>query len=632
MIELEVLQNTQEIDLEADNALASEIAALKVNKPLIGSTPTDGTDGQVLVTNGDGSTRWDDPDEIIDPTEIASAVTDWLDDNVDPVGSAVVVDVSLSIAGAAADAKVTGDAITDLKSDLDEQKEIIEQNEDAILDLQKIGDDCRIYVKTTDYTLYSGYRWGISNGVASKTEFAYGDAIEMDYNPLFQYRFVGKSNTNSTFAFRYTLEDGTSVAETVYNNGAIGIYPIAPPTGTVKLLITADNSVPRWFMEISTFESTTPLHKFTELVNNSNYVKTIDGSLILGDISSGNLTGSTTRMATPNLQEFTQNCYLTCDWTKYRIYVWAYYSGSWHGEGWTEGDIAVNLAKKYRFLVGRNSSINPQTGDLTAEEQAEIKAVTYYIYPNNSARKTGDFISICHQGYSETESLGNNILSGYALAKKYGFDYGECDIKLTSDNKLVCCHDASFVDATTGVTIVIEDHTLAELQTYDYYGTTIATFEEVLKACKTNGIGLAIDHINSVNIDYLFPIIKKYGMQKQVVYLIGWASGNPNYANNIFTKILNFYKKSWVMFMANPSTEDEIITYINDLTFGAEKVSVTVSYSNYTDSALADLIDELSGNVTVAVWTIDSIPTAKKYLPYVVAITSNKVSSYMILE
>ena len=49
---------------------------------------------------------------------VPGAVTAWLDENVDPVGSAVVVDSSLSISGAAADAKATGDGLTDLKNSL----------------------------------------------------------------------------------------------------------------------------------------------------------------------------------------------------------------------------------------------------------------------------------------------------------------------------------------------------------------------------------------------------------------------------------------------------------------------------------------------------------------------------------
>lgn len=46
------------------------------------------------------------------PVLIGTQVTDWLNENVDPVGSAVVVDTTLTIAGAAADAKVTGAART----------------------------------------------------------------------------------------------------------------------------------------------------------------------------------------------------------------------------------------------------------------------------------------------------------------------------------------------------------------------------------------------------------------------------------------------------------------------------------------------------------------------------------------
>lgn len=51
-------------------------------------------------------------------THVGEDVTRWLTANVNPVGSAVVVDSSLSISGAAADAKVTGDKIIDLDNSL----------------------------------------------------------------------------------------------------------------------------------------------------------------------------------------------------------------------------------------------------------------------------------------------------------------------------------------------------------------------------------------------------------------------------------------------------------------------------------------------------------------------------------
>lgn len=49
---------------------------------------------------------------------IPGEVSEWLEENVDPVGSAVVVDSTLTISGAAADAKVTGDELSNLKTQL----------------------------------------------------------------------------------------------------------------------------------------------------------------------------------------------------------------------------------------------------------------------------------------------------------------------------------------------------------------------------------------------------------------------------------------------------------------------------------------------------------------------------------
>lgn len=69
--------------------------------------------------------------------DIADNVTDWLDEHVDPVGSAVVLDDTLTISGAAADAKAAGDGINDLKADLSQLEDVI--YDDSVYDWSKIG-------------------------------------------------------------------------------------------------------------------------------------------------------------------------------------------------------------------------------------------------------------------------------------------------------------------------------------------------------------------------------------------------------------------------------------------------------------------------------------------------------------
>lgn len=63
--------------------------------------------------------------------DIPTTVTAWLTEHVDPVGSAVVVDDTLSITGAAADAKVTGDEFISIKDGLLKSKTNDEEPLDA---------------------------------------------------------------------------------------------------------------------------------------------------------------------------------------------------------------------------------------------------------------------------------------------------------------------------------------------------------------------------------------------------------------------------------------------------------------------------------------------------------------------
>lgn len=89
--------------------LQSQVTSLNSNKI---DKPTSVAAGKFLQTDSNGDAVWGN---AASPTDVANAVTDWLDDNI-PTGQTVAVDQSLTVSGAAADAKVVGGGISDLKS------------------------------------------------------------------------------------------------------------------------------------------------------------------------------------------------------------------------------------------------------------------------------------------------------------------------------------------------------------------------------------------------------------------------------------------------------------------------------------------------------------------------------------
>ena len=87
-----------------DTQIENTITTLDNNKL---DKPSGVQAGKFLQTDSHGDAVWGNS---ASPTEIANAVTDWLDDNV-PTGQTVAIDRSLLVDGAAADSKTTGDAI-----------------------------------------------------------------------------------------------------------------------------------------------------------------------------------------------------------------------------------------------------------------------------------------------------------------------------------------------------------------------------------------------------------------------------------------------------------------------------------------------------------------------------------------
>lgn len=109
---------------------------------------------------------------------------------------------------------------------------------------------------------------------------------------------------------------------------------------------------------------------------------------------------------------------------------------------------------------------------------------------NRSALYSYSTISSAHRGLSSLAP--ENTAPAFVLAKLHGFEYGETDIRVTSDGKFVCVHDQTLTRVTNGVlTGRVENYTLAELQAVDFgifmgeewKGTKVLTLEEYLDLC-----------------------------------------------------------------------------------------------------------------------------------------------------
>lgn len=239
--------------------------------------------------------------------------------------------------------------------------------------------------------------------------------------------------------------------------------------------------------------------------------------------------------------------------------------------------------------------------------------------------------AVAHQGLSNTSQYyGNSRLSSIINASKYGFDYCETDLVFTSDNIPVCCHDTTFVDSTTSETVDITSKTYEQLQTYNYYGEKIASFENVLKACKLNGMGLFIDHVTEATegdvdnrISILTQIVQKYNMQNSVKWICGRTS--------VITKILEWYKYSTICVnLGNMEGLTSLINTYSQYQTDYNKFIVTLNYSNFSVSDVITIRNTLPPSFDFAIWTIDDQTNYEKYLPYCNIILSNKLSPYII--
>lgn len=143
----------------------------------------------------------------------------------------------------------------------------------------------------------------------------------------------------------------------------------------------------------------------------------------------------------------------------------------------------------------------------------------------NSYPKEG----VAHRGLESVAP--ENTLPAFRAAASAGFNWVECDVRFTSDNIPVICHDTS-IDRTSNGTGNVAAMTLAQLRQYDFgswksaefTGTPIPTLENLLNTCSQLRLNLVIDFSNTgtpsrTRISYIISLIKASGMSGRVMFL-----------------------------------------------------------------------------------------------------------------
>ena len=132
---------------------------------------------------------------------------------------------------------------------------------------------------------------------------------------------------------------------------------------------------------------------------------------------------------------------------------------------------------------------------------------------------------VLHRGWHE--GVRENTLPAYYLLAKNGYCWGECDVRLTADNQIILCHDATITGTRDGVSVTLtvaestaDEITSLVLQTHKTYGDIHpCTLAQLLELSKTVNIGIVIDVKSAGNM------MQEAGNKilAQTVVASGWA-------------------------------------------------------------------------------------------------------------
>ena len=431
-------------------------------------------------------------------------------------------------------------------------------------DIEKLANGLSGYVSTNDYESHAEYRWGSGGSLISA---AHMTAVKVKVTGRKTLSLTGYDiNHNSTYAIRWVSYTGTITSSTDYTTAdEVVDYIVTVPSDAEYLLITYRNDQTLAF-KVKVFEVITSAKSYTDslvggiedeisLVENQNYVSDYGWRNAGISAVDGSETPRNDRICTDyltNVSSFrAKNGY-------YGAVAYFSKNKTWLGSTTLTKNVYVAQdsfpANTYyvRAIMGKGDSIDVSEGvncDIRFSSQGiqnlqnqidDTRSVSDTAFSNTKVelvKKTIKFVS--REGLFHVPGTLNilpyNNLVAIQNAYNYGYDSIRIDVRWTTDNVPVIHHDdainnvAKNPDGTAiSETVNISEHTLAELNEYDfgirygaqYAGMEITQLEDALKLCKELGMECCLEikpeTVTENNFNSLVAPIIKYSMKNNV--------------------------------------------------------------------------------------------------------------------
>lgn len=461
----------------------------------------------------------------------ADVTSDWIADNL-LQETGYVIDTSLTVANAAADAKATGDRINVVESTIYDYSGLVEF---------RAWETGRIATNTAtiDPTV-------VDPNVSWKH-------MVIDCSGL-TYVCINARGANSTYR-PFAFIDGSNNKIVAANTNALYdlLYPV--PASATKLIL---NCAAAYVSDCYVYSGKWNMAKTDLAVIKNNFnTRALNACYGVGlwDIISNEL----------NAEQYMSRMYqgkstpVTYDHDimlgvkdGYKMKVYADINGTWtklYNDAW--------IADQRRIPANTEFIVEVTEFPVDSSHIITIDEMTNAVYvkdPESRISFDNDYMSvqkakiIAHRGYmGDPTNIPPNSISAVQKAIDLGAWCIETDIRETSDHYFVIMHDAT-VDATTDGSGTVANMTLAQIEALHLNGGSgtekVPTLEEVLQEIKPYGVVLLCDLKGYDNLTTSVPaiidLIRHYGLEKNVIFSC-YNESEISFLEVHYPDILKFY-------------------------------------------------------------------------------------------